>query len=45
MLRNLGIHHGQRYLLCWPTSIDLIPKGPPEELWLASIEATTKKAS
>jgi EAL domain-containing protein (putative c-di-GMP-specific phosphodiesterase class I)/putative methionine-R-sulfoxide reductase with GAF domain len=45
VLRNLGIHYGQGYLLCLPTSIDLIPGSLPQELWLATTEAATEKAS
>ena len=45
VLRDLGIHYGQGYLLCRPTSIELIPAGLPQEPWFASTEATAKKAS
>jgi EAL domain-containing protein (putative c-di-GMP-specific phosphodiesterase class I)/putative methionine-R-sulfoxide reductase with GAF domain len=45
VLRNLGIHYGQGHLLCRPTSIDLIPSSLPQELWLATTEATTERAS
>ena len=45
VLRDLGIHYGQGYLLCRPTSIELIPASLPPETWVATTEATASKAS
>ncbi len=45
MLRSLGIRYGQGYLLCRPTSIDLIPGSLPQDAWLATTEAAASKAS
>lgn len=33
VMQGLGIHYGQGYLLCRPTSIDLIPSSLPREVW------------
>ena len=38
VLRNLGIHYGQGYLLCRPTSIDTIPSHLASEVWLPATE-------
>jgi len=45
VLRDLGIHYGQGYLLCRPTSIDLIPSSLPPGAWQAPTQATAEKAS
>ena len=36
VLQGLDIRYGQGFLLCRPTSIDLIPAGLPREVWPAS---------
>lgn len=33
MLQSLGIHYGQGFFLCRPTTIDLIPTSLPREVW------------